>query len=120
MLRQFKEYVPILIWIDCDYCSSTKQVFERLTPYIPTGCVVYFDDLHHNFGSGITGEMRAVWEINQGGLGRGVELVRDRELSLDTNRVYRFINLEAKVQHRRRARSPAERVRRRRDDSPFP
>jgi hypothetical protein len=120
ILRQFEEYVPILIWIDCDYYSSTKQVFERLTPYIPTGCVVYFDDLHYNFGSRFTGEMRVVCEINQGAFGRGVELVPDRELSLDTNRVYRFVNLEAKVRHRRRARSPVDPVRRRRDDSPFP
>ena len=86
VLKHFEEYLPILIWIDCDYYYSTKQVFEPMTPYIPTGCVVYFDDLHRNFGSRFTGEMRVVWEINQGALGRGVELVRDPELSLDTNR----------------------------------
>jgi hypothetical protein len=120
ILRQFEEYVPILIWIDCDYYTSTRQVFERLIPFIPTGCVVYFDDISHNFGSRFTGEMRAVWEINHGAFGDGVELVLDHELSCDTNRVYRFVNLEAKVQHRRLPRSSADPVRHRRDDSPFP
>jgi len=120
LLAEFEEYRPILIWIDCDYYSSTRQVFERLTPCIPTGCVVYFDDIYYNFGSRFTGEMRAVWEINRGAFGDGVELVLDPELSCDTNRVYRFINLEAKVQHRRYPQPRADPVRHRRDDSPFP
>ncbi|MGH6887519.1 MAG: TylF/MycF/NovP-related O-methyltransferase [Geminicoccales bacterium] len=120
LLAELEEYRPILIWIDCDYYSSTRQVFERLTPYVPTGCVVYFDDINHNFGSRFTGEMRAVWEINRGAFGHGVELVPDHELSCDTNRVYRFVNLEAKTQHRRLPRSSADPVRHRRDDSPFP
>jgi hypothetical protein len=120
LLSELKVHVPILIWIDCDYYSSTKDVFDRLTPYIPTGCVVYFDDIYYNFGSRFTGEMRAVWEINHGAFGDGVELVPDRELSCDTNRVYRFVNSKAKVQHRRLRRSFADPVRHRRDDSPFP
>jgi hypothetical protein len=120
LLAEFEEHLPILIWIDCDYYSSTRQVFERLTPYIPSGCVIYFDDINHNFGSRFTGEMRAVWEINRGAFGDRVELVPDYELSCDTNRVYRFVNLEARVQHRRRPRPAADPVRYRRDDSPFP
>jgi hypothetical protein len=119
LLSELQEHLPILIWIDCDYYTSTKQVFERLIPFIPTGCVVYFDDIPHNFGSRFTGEMRAIWEINQGAFGDGMELVLDHELSCDTNRVYRFVNLKAKVQHRR-LQSSAHPVRRRRDDSPFP
>ena len=35
----------------------------------------------HNFGSRFTGEMRAVWEINQGAFGDGVELVLDWTVS---------------------------------------
>jgi hypothetical protein len=120
LVSELQEHLPILIWIDCDYYTSTRQVFEHLIPFIPTGCVVYFDDITHNFGSRFTGEMRAVWEINHGAFGDGVELVLDRELSCDTNRVYRFVNLEAKVQHRRLPRSSADPVRHRRDDSPFP
>jgi hypothetical protein len=46
VLATFAEQLPILIWIDCDYYQSTKDVFDRLTPYIPTGCVVYFDDIY--------------------------------------------------------------------------
>jgi hypothetical protein len=120
LLDSLREDVPILIWIDCDYYLSTKQVFERLAPHIPTGCVVYFDDMHFNFSSRFTGEMRVVAEINQGDFGQGFELVPDRALTWNSNRVYRFINLNAKVRHRLKHRPRGDRVRYRRDDSPFP
>ena len=112
------EYKPILIWVDCDYYAST--VFEKMIPWIPTGWVIYFDDIYYNFSSRFTGEMRAVWELNHGTLGDGVELVFDRDLSLDSDRIYRFINLNGKVQHRLRERSREDPVRHRGDDSPFP
>jgi hypothetical protein len=119
-LSTLEEDLPILIWIDCDYYSSTRQVFERLTPYIPTGCVVYFDDIHFNFSSRFTGEMRAIAEINDGAFGAGVELVPDRALTWNSNRVYRFINLNARAKHRLKAQRAGDHVRYRRDDSPFP
>lgn len=119
-LSSLEEHVPILIWIDCDYYASTRQIFDRLIPYIPTGCVIYFDDLLFNYGSRFTGEMRALAEINNGSFGDGVELVRDHNLSWNSNRVYRFINLNAKTKHRRKHRKAGDPVRYRRDDSPFP
>lgn len=119
-LETLEEFVPILIWIDCDYYSSTKQVFERLAPWIPTGCVVYFDDIEFNFSSRFTGEMRAVAEINSGRFGNGIELVPDQALSWNSNRIYRFINLNAMTKHRLRKRRIGDPVRYRRDDSPFP
>ena len=94
-------------------------MFERLTPFIPTGCVVYFDDIYFNFSSRFTGEMRAVAEINAGRFGDGIELVPDRALTWNSNRVYRFINLHARTKHRLKAQ-PHDKVRYRRDDSPFP
>jgi hypothetical protein len=119
-LQRLEESPPILIWIDCDYYSSTRQVLERLIPYIPTGCVMYFDDIYFNFSSRFTGEMRAVAEVNNGDFGDGIELVPDRDLSWDSNRVYRFINLHARTQHCINRRSVGDPVRYRRDDSPFP
>jgi hypothetical protein len=111
---------PILIWIDCDYYTSTKQIFEKMTDYMPSGCVVYFDDIEYNFGSRFTGEMRIVSEINSGRFGDGVELVRDRALSWNSDRIYRFINLNAKTKHRLNYRVAGHYVRKRGDDSPFP
>lgn len=113
------EHKPILIWIDCDLYSSTKSIFETLIPYIPTGCVVYFDDIYYNYGSRFTGEMRAVHEINAGKFGEGVELVLDRALTWDSNRVYRFINMNAKAQHVLK-KTRTDGLRFRGDDSPFP
>lgn len=83
--------LPILVWIDCDYYSSARTVIERLIPYLPTGCVVYFDDYDFNFGSRFTGEARVVHEVNQGLFGDGIELILDQALSLRSRRVFRFV-----------------------------
>lgn len=118
-LGTLAEYKPCLVWIDCDYYSSTMTVFKKLLPHVPTGCVFYFDDIYFNFSSRLTGEMRALWEVNQGRLGEGMEFVLDPDLSLDSNRVYRFIHLEG-GQHSLVDKRTEDPVRRRRDDSPLP
>jgi hypothetical protein len=120
VLSRLHDTPPILIWIDCDYYESTKQIFEQLAPHIPTGCVVYFDDIHFNYSSRFTGEMRAIAEINDGRFGDSIELVPDRALSWSSNRLYRFINLNARTRHRLKDRPQGDPVRYRRDDSPFP
>lgn len=94
LLRTFRDHLPLLVWIDCDYYSSTRTVVELLLPYLPSGCVVYFDDYDLNYGSHLTGEARVVHELNQGAFGEGLELILDHELSLDSQRVYRFVRLE--------------------------
>ena len=66
----------MLVWIDCDYYTSSRTVMERLLPYLPTGCVIYFDEPEFNFSSRFTGEARLIHEINHGLLGDGIELVR--------------------------------------------
>ena len=88
----FEWQLPVLVWIDCDYYSSSRVVMERLIHYLPTGCVIYFDEYNMlNFGSRFTGEARLVREINSGQFGDNIELVLDSELSLSSNRVYRFV-----------------------------
>jgi hypothetical protein len=94
VIELFKVQKPILVWMDCDYYSSTKTVFERLRLILPTGTVFYFDDFGFNFGSRFTGEARLVHEVNQGEFGDNIELLLDRELSLDSRCVYRFIRYE--------------------------
>jgi hypothetical protein len=104
LLSTFETQVPILVWLDCDYYSSTRTALERLLPYLPSGCVVYFDDIEAlNYGSRLTGQARVIHELNQGAFGGGMELVRDRRLSLDTDRVYRFIRLEGGPRYERTA-----------------
>lgn len=120
-LEQFIDAPPILIWIDCDYYTSAKSAMERLMPYIPSGCVIYFDEYEFNYGSRATGEARLVHEINRGMFGEQYELILDRHLSLNLNRVYRFINLEAPVTFERFVpMNLATELRRRTNDSPFP
>ena len=115
------EHLPILIWIDCDYYSSAHTVLERLLPYLPSGCVVYFDEIEFNFGSRFTGEARVVYEINQGLLGENVELVLDRNLSLNSSRVYRFIRYDGTIHYERQSKDNwAEQLRCRTNDSPMP
>lgn len=120
LLGTLKNDLPILIWIDCDYYTSAKIVFERLIPYIPTGCVIYFDEYEFNFGSRFTGEARIVHEINHGYFGEGIELVKDERLSLNSNRVYRFINSKIGRHFERiRPLNTADELRTRTNDSPL-
>jgi len=92
-LESLRSHPPMLIWIDCDYYSSAKTILERIIPFLTTGCVLYFDDIYFNYSSRLTGEMKLVWEINHGKFGEGIELVPDTELNWDSNRIYRFINI---------------------------
>jgi len=99
LLAVLADQLPLLVWIDCDYYSSTRTVVERLLPYLPSGCVLYFDDYDLNFGSRLTGEARVVHEVNHGLLGEGVDLVLDHALSMDSQRVYRFVRLDGGPQY---------------------
>ena len=90
-LEYLKTYLPLLIWIDCDYYSSARTVFERLVKRLPNGCIIYFDEFGFNYGSRFTGEAKLVHEINKGEFGSDIELVLDPQLSLDSRRVYRFV-----------------------------
>jgi hypothetical protein len=119
-LQSLEAHPPILIWIDCDYYASAKVIFEKIIPFVPTGCVFYFDDIYFNFSSRFTGEMKLVWEVNHGDFGEGIELVPDTELSWNSNRIFRFVNMQQT--HPYRLVDPIRRdpVRRRNDDSPLP
>ncbi len=120
-LATLRTQKPILIWIDCDYYTSARIVLERLIPYLPSGCVIYFDEYEFNFGSRFTGEARLIHEINSGALGAGIELVLDKDLSWDLSRCYRFINENAISRFERKTElRPAAELRRRGNDSPLP
>ena len=120
-LEKLKTELPILIWIDCDYYSSAKVVFERLIPFIPNGCVIYFDEYEFNYGSRFTGEAKIVYEINSGKFGDGIELVLDSMLSMNSQRIYRMINLNNPIQYQRLySVNDVSNLRRRTNDSPFP
>ena len=122
-LSHLKTHLLILVWIDCDYYESARTVFQHLIPYLPNGCVIYFDDYDFNFGSRFTGEARLVYEINHGLFGDGIELVLDYNLSLDSKRIYRFICYKYKsgIQYERLFKKDwVVQARGRTNDSPMP
>ena len=121
-LQTLRVSKPILVWIDCDYYTSARSVLERLIPYLPSGCVVYFDEYEFNFGSRFTGESRLIDEINRGEFGDGIELVLDRDLSWDLRRCYRFINRQAQhvFERKRELRRVVAWHKRSGNDSPLP
>jgi hypothetical protein len=121
-LASLEKHPPALIWIDCDYYSSARVVLERLRDHIPNGCVIYFDDLDNlNFGSRFTGEARLVYEINNGALGSGIELIQDPQLSLSSRRIYRFFRLPPNRMFRCSGpKNAANQVRHFSDGSPLP
>ena len=121
-LTSLNKTPPVLIWIDCDYYSSAKTIFERLIDRIPNGCVIYFDDLDNlNYGSRFTGESRLVYEINSGLFGDKIELLPDPLLSLNSRRIYRFFRLPPNRVFRRFGEgNAADHVRRFSEGSPLP
>lgn len=120
-LLTLRKDLPILIWMDADYYSSTRSVFEKIIPYIPNGCVIYFDEPEFNYGSRFTGESKIIYEINTGKFGDGIELVLDVDLSLNQMRVYRFINFNSDASYQRNTKINIETgLHRRTNDSPFP
>jgi Macrocin-O-methyltransferase (TylF) len=61
---------PDLVLIDCDYYTSTRDVFVALKDRLPTGAIIYFDDLGTNFYNPNLGEERLIHEINRGEFGK--------------------------------------------------
>src|SRR5262249_2759389 len=60
-----REHPPVFVSLDCDYYSSTMDVFEHLLPDVaPHGCLFHFDDVGVNFYSEQTGQLRAIAEVN--------------------------------------------------------
>jgi hypothetical protein len=111
---QLRKAPPVFVAVDCDYYSSTIDVFDALLPDVaPHGCLFYFDDVSVDFYSERTGELRAIAEVNRGRYGPHIELV-DYPLWIETSQmrhykqVYRLVNLEkAKSQIPPRGRDSA-------------
>ncbi|HEY6482223.1 MAG TPA: class I SAM-dependent methyltransferase [Steroidobacteraceae bacterium] len=122
LLESLRATPPILVWFDCDYYSSAKTVMERLIPHLPNGCVLYFDEYDNlNFGSRFTGEARLVHEINQGKFGENLELICDRKLGLDSDRIYRFMHFGSALRYvAARTENAPNVVHLRTNDSPLP
>jgi hypothetical protein len=119
-LKNLDQEPPLLVWIDCDYYTSTRAVMERIVAHLPNGCVVYFDEIEFNYGSVFTGEARVVHELNHGEFGDGIELVLDTALSLDTKRVYRFVRFEGGIHYERAVPPAFDAGRALADGSPLP
>lgn len=122
LLSSLQTYLPILVWIDCDYYSSARTVFDKLIFALPNGCVIYFDEYERlNFGSRFTGEARLAYEINHGRYGEDIELVLDSTLAVNTQRIYRFIRVGSQLRYERRFKThDAAKVHWRTNDSPLP
>jgi hypothetical protein len=93
---------------------------ERMLPFIPSGCVIYFDDYDYNYGSRLTGEARFVYELNRGDYEQDVELVVDRRLGLDSGSVYRFVRLNEGPRYQLLTSGVLHQGRRRGNDSALP
>jgi len=70
------EFAPDFLLIDCDYYTSTRDVFDALKERLPSGAVVYFDDLGTNYWNRNLGEERLIHEVNTGELGPQYHLER--------------------------------------------
>ena len=60
---------PSIINLDVDYYSSTKIALDWLEPIMPSGCLIYFDDIWSFFGNPNMGQLYAIQEFNNRGEG---------------------------------------------------
>jgi Macrocin-O-methyltransferase (TylF) len=90
---------PLFVSVDCDYYSSTMDMFEVVLPVAPTGCMFYFDDVSILFWSDQAGELQAVREVNEGRFGKYISL-SEYPLWIETGgirhykQLFRLVNLE--------------------------
>jgi Macrocin-O-methyltransferase (TylF) len=69
LAAELQNFPPAIVTIDVDYYSSTKTVLEWLTPFTPSGCLFYFDDIWGFYGHPEMGELAAINEFNRAGAG---------------------------------------------------
>jgi hypothetical protein len=97
--EQLRQSPPIFVAVDCDYYSSTIDIFDAIIPIAPHGCMFYFDDVSVDFYSNLTGEMKAIAEVNRGRYGPHIEMVH-YPLWIETGemrhykQVYRLVNVQ--------------------------
>jgi len=90
---------PLFVSVDCDYYSSTMDMFEVVVPLAPTGCMFYFDDVSILFWSDQAGELQAVREVNEGRFGKHISL-SEYPLWIETRQIrhykqlFRLVNVE--------------------------
>jgi macrocin-O-methyltransferase TylF-like protien len=90
---------PVFVAIDCDYYSSTIDVFDVILPLAPTGCMFYIDDPSAHYWSDRAGELRAIREVNEGRYGNHLQLT-EYPLHVETGelrhykQLYRLANVE--------------------------
>lgn len=63
------DFAPDFLLVDCDYYTSTRDIFEFLKDRLESGSIVYFDDLGTNFFNPRLGEERVIHEVNNGQFG---------------------------------------------------
>ncbi len=95
VIAEIAKRPPFLVIVDCDYYSSTVDIFRRILPIVPNGCVFYFDDTYLNYFSSLSGELRAIKELNEGKFGAGYELVEAYDLGFHGRRFYYFVSSRA-------------------------
>lgn len=67
-LRKFRlssDQLPALLYVDCDYYSSTIEVLNWIAPYLKHGTLIAFDDWDCYFGDDFRGQRRAFNEFRE-------------------------------------------------------
>ncbi len=62
---KLKRWPPSIVTVDVDYYSSTKIVLKWLRPILPSGALVYFDDIWDFHGHPRYGQLGAINEFNE-------------------------------------------------------
>lgn len=66
--KELRDTSPAIVNMDADYYSSTKTVFDWLLPFAASGTMFRFDDMWAFHGHKEMGVVKAIEEVNQGGV----------------------------------------------------
>jgi Macrocin-O-methyltransferase (TylF) len=69
LARQLTTTAPDVVTIDVDYYSSTKTILDWIQPFLPSGCLLYVDNIWSYNGSPSRGELGAINDFNKTGRG---------------------------------------------------
>lgn len=60
-----RDQLPALVYVDCDYYSSTREVLNWIAPYLKHGTLIAFDDWDCYFGDDSRGQRLAFNEFRE-------------------------------------------------------
>jgi hypothetical protein len=100
VMESLRRWLPMLVWIDCNRLRSAQKALERLIPYLPDGCVLYFEDSEtHDEADRRAGQAYLLERFRRGVFGADIGLLPERRFRVGTQPVYRVSRFDSALRY---------------------